>query len=135
MNILDWISLGGTLLTLVAFVLGWSWNYKSNRTASKHNKDMFYACAKQMIEMRKMEIEKIEVELQNLNDEADYLIMEEKYALKNNECSDSELQVKYGKKKMNLGAKIMRYKQLKTKIDLSTVDDADVFMKNVFGQK
>lgn len=135
MNCLDWISVIGTLVTFVAFVLGWIWNYKSNRTASKHNRDMFYACAKQMIEMRKMEIEKIEVELQNLKDEADYLIMEEKYVLKNNECSDSELQVKYGKKKMDLGAKIMRYKQLKTKIELSTVGDADVYIKKVFGMK
>lgn len=135
MNCLDWISVIGTSVTFGAFVLGWIWNYKSNRTASKHNRDMFYACAQQMIEMRKMEIEKIEVELQNLNDEADCLIMEEKYALKNNESSDSELQVKYGKKKMDLGAKIMRYKQLKTKIDLSTVDDADVFIKNALGKK
>ena len=120
------------IATLISFVIGFVWNYNSNKQAEKTNFRMCKRFAENLIKIRQMEIERINTEIERLEREADSLksVMD----MKQNHAAPEEANVisfEYSSKTSNLSFTIMQLRQLASNLSLDAVMDVDSFMKDI----
>ena len=70
---IETIGLISSIATLISFVIGFIWNYQSSRQAIKSNAEMYKKFAENIISIRRMEIERVNAEVDRLNREAEAL--------------------------------------------------------------
>ena len=131
-NTFEIIANVSAIATLISFVIGFVWNYNSNKQAEKANFRMCKKFAENLIKIRQMEIERINTEIERLEREADSLksVMD----MKQNHAAPEEANVisfEYSSKTSNLSFTIMQLRQLSTKLSLDAVMDVDSFMKDI----
>ena len=120
------------IATLISFVIGFVWNYNSNKQAEKTNFRMCKKFAENLIKIRQMEIERINTEIERLKREADSL--KSVRDMKQNHAVPEEANVisfEYSSKINNLSFTIMQLRQLATNLSLDAVMDVDSFMKDI----
>lgn len=131
-NTFEIIANVSAIATLISFVIGFVWNYNSNKQAEKSNFRMCKKFAENLIKIRQMEIERINTEIERLVRESDSLksVMD----MKQNHAAPEEANVvsfEYSSKINNLSFTIMQLRQLATKFSLDAVMDVDSFMKDI----
>ena len=131
-NTFEIIANVSAIATLISFVIGFVWNYNSNKQAEKANFRMCKKFAENLIKIRQMEIERINTEIERLEREADSLksIMD----MKQNHAAPEKANVisfEYSSKISNLSFTIMQLRQLATNLSLDAVMDVDSFMKDI----
>ena len=131
-NTFEIIANVSAIATLISFVIGFVWNYNSNKQAEKANFRMCKKFAENLIKIRQMEIERINTEIERLEREADSLksVMD----MKQNHAAPEEANVisfEYSSKINNLSFTIMQLRQLATNLSLDAVMDVDSFMKAI----
>ena len=131
-NTFEIIANVSAIATLISFVIGFVWNYNSNKQAEKTNFRMCKKFAENLIKIRQMEIERINTEIERLERETDSFksVMD----MKQNHSAPEEANVisfEYSSKIDNLSFTIMQLRQLSTKLSLDAVMDVDSFMKDI----
>ena len=131
-NTFEIIANVSAIATLISFVIGFVWNYNSNKQAEKTNFRMCKKFAENLIKIRQMEIERINTEIERLKREADSFksVMD----MKQNYADPEEANVisfEYSSKINNLSFTIMQLRQLATNLSLDAVMDVDSFMKDI----
>ena len=131
-NIFEIIANVSAIATLISFVIGFVWNYNSNKQAEKTNFRMCKKFAENLIKIRQMEIERINTEIERLEREADSL--KSVRDMKQNHAAPEEANVisfEYFSKINNLSFTMMQLRQLVTQLNLDAVMDVDSFMKDI----
>ena len=131
-NTFEIIANVSAIATLISFVIGFVWNYNSNKQAEKTKFRMCKKFAENLIKIRQMEIERINTEIERLKREADSL--KSVRNMKQNYADPEEANVislEYSSKIINLGFTIMQLRQLATNLSLDAVMDVDSFMKDI----
>ena len=131
-NIFEIIANVSAIATLISFVIGFVWNYNSNKQAEKTNFRMCKKFAENLIKIRQMEIERINTEIEMLKREADSL--KSVRDMKQNHAAPEEANVisfEYSSKINNLSFTMMQLRQLVTQLKLDAVMDVDSFMKDI----
>lgn len=131
-NTFEIIANVSAIATLISFVIGFVWNYNSNKQAEKTNFRMSKKFAENLIKIRQMEIERINTGIERLEREADSLTSVRD--MKQNHAAPEEANVisfEYSSEIDNLSFTIMQLRQLSTKLNLDAVKDVDSFMKDI----
>ena len=131
-NTFEIISNVSSIATLISFVIGFVWNYNSNKQAEKANFRMCKKFAEILINIRQIEIQRINTEIERLVREANTL--KSVRDMKLNHATPDEANVisfEYSSKINNLSFTIMQLRQLATKLNLDAVKDVDSFMKDI----
>ena len=131
-NIFEIIANVSAIATLISFVIGFVWNYNSNKQAEKANFRMSKKFAENLIKIRQMEIERINTEIERLEREADSL--KSVRDMKQNHANPEDANVisfEYSSKINNLSFTMMQLRQLVTQLNLDAVMDVDSFMKDI----
>lgn len=130
MNIIGNIS---AVVTLIAFGGSIIWNYQSNKQARKSNFIVYKKFAESIISIRKMEIERAEIEIQRLTSEAESLkiIRDTKINHTDNESEKEIISKEYRQHIDNRSVTAMKLQQLVTQWGLDAVKDYDSFMKEM----
>lgn len=131
-NTFEIIANVSAIATLISFVIGFAWNYNSNKQAEKTNFRMCKKFAENLIKIRQMEIERINTEIERLERETDSFksVMD----MKQNHAAPEEANVisfEYSSKIDNLSFTIMQLRQFAAKLSLDAVMDVDSFMKDI----
>ena len=131
-NTFEIISNVSAIATLISFVIGFVWNYNSNKQAEKANFRMCEKFAENLIKIRQMEIERINTEIERLEREAETL--KSVRDMKQNHANPEDANVisfEYSSKINNLSFTMMQLRQLVTQLNLDAVMDVDSFMKDI----
>ena len=131
-NIFEIIANVSAIATLISFVIGFVWNYNSNKQAEKANFRMCKKFAEILINIRQIEIQRINTEIERLVREANTL--KSVRDMKLNHATPDEANVisfEYSSKIENLSFTIMQLRQLVTQLNLDAVMDVDSFMKDI----
>lgn len=118
------------VVTLVAFIISIVWNHQSNKQVRKSNFIVYKKFAESIISIRKMKIERAEIEIQRLTSEAEShkIIRDLKV---NHTDSDSEKEIiikEYSQRINDLSVTAMKLQQLVTQWGLDAVKDYDSFI-------
>lgn len=121
------------VVTVVAFVISIVWNQQSNKQARKSNFIVYKKFAESIISIRKMEIERAEIEIQRLTSEAESLkiIRDTKINYTDNESEKEIISKEYRQRINDLSFTATRLQQLVTQWGLDAVKDYDSFMKEM----
>lgn len=121
------------VVTVVAFVISIVWNHESNKQARKSNFIVYKKFAESIISIRKMEIERAEIEIQRLKSEAESLkiIRDTKINHTDSESEKEIIAKEYSQHIDNLSVTAMKLQQLVTQWGLDAVKDYDSFIKEM----
>lgn len=131
-NTFDIIANVSAIATLISFVIGFVWNYNSNKQAVKANFRMCKKFAEILITIRQMEIERINTETERLVREANTL--KHIRDMKQNNATPEEAEIisfEYSSKINNLSFTIMQLRQLARQLSSEAVMDVDSFIKDI----
>lgn len=131
-NAFEIIANVSAIATLISFIIGFVWNYNSNKQAEKANFRMCKKFAENLIKIRQMEIQCINTEIERLEREADTL--KSVRDMKQNHANPEEANVilfEYSSKINNLSSTIMQLRQLATQLSSEAAMDADSFKKDI----
>lgn len=121
-----------SIATLISFVIGFIWNYQSNKKAKRDSEDMYRKFAENLISIRKMEIERVNAEIEKLTREAETLqILRD---MKLSHTGDDEkilVSTEYNSCINNLSFSIMQLKQLVAQWGLDTTTDLNEYLKKL----
>ena len=131
-EILGIIAHVSAFVTLLGFGWGFVWNYRSNQQAKRANMKMCKKFAENLINIRKIEIERINAEIEKLERDAETLQKIRDLKISNAKPEEeSALTIEYSAYINNLGFTIIQLKQLATQLGMDAVMDVDSFMKDI----
>lgn len=124
---LEIIGFLSSIATLIGFVLGFIWNRQSNKKAQKANLELYRKFAENIVTIRRMEIEKVNLTIGRLKREADTLDIIRKRKMNNakEEHERDSIDFEYATIIKNLGFTILELEQFVTSQSLESVFDVD----------